>query len=293
VLSGIRQAREDAKLTQAELARRAKISVATLRRAETDESSVSDTTLAAIRKALGVASKAAALTGWERIAAELSAHYSGEPITPRQAHALAIELGLNGEPETHLTEVISREVIITDSLLFGLLPPAILMRVGENAAWLARFTETCSALADEIYAGKAGEARNWAEAFAYHLALHPSSGLRDKFGDLTDSYDETDFQQGSEDPTEEWDEDEAWENVDEYLIPPAASQAIMYLGVEGAAEAMLAPIVTDGRLDLPLIHPFRWWEPWDLIEADHAASLDFVKSLREMPLVRGCIAAEP
>ena len=161
------QTREAVGLTQTEAARRARVSLATWRRWETDPTSVSATTATKCRKALlpllsparpsRTAAKATGETAPSQPAkdnawkAPFTQAWSDSPIlTPRQAYAIAAQL--NYWAEAYIGEWDGNEPLHTLAP-FGYLDLRVMLLVGENRAFAALAKERCLAVAKDIERG--------------------------------------------------------------------------------------------------------------------------------------------
>lgn len=237
----IRAARETLNLSQAEAARRAGISLATWRRAEADTSAVGAGTRKKIREMVTAALHPA--HAWVPL---FNRRFRGDPLTPSQAHLLAMELTMNGEP-FHLNEDN-----VWDSHVLGELADAVLMQVAERPQWFRRFLATSQHLGGRLDQGWPPRAETLAEAAALRIALTSASlGGSAELSDL--GY-------------REYEQDlvgrKKWPTVRRALTPPQLIQALQMLDAPRYAAHLLAPLQIEGRLVTSPLHPDRWWEPW-------------------------------
>ena len=147
-----KQAREAIALSQSDAARRASVSFATWRRWEEDPDSVRQSTREACERVLDFESRFQ--TELEVESEKFVASWADKPhLTPRQASAIAGTLHL-------WADLYIREWLRDPSseplhqvTPFDALDLRVMMLVGENRAWAAKFAERCDAVADEIAEG--------------------------------------------------------------------------------------------------------------------------------------------
>ena len=238
----IKSARRALNLSQAEAARRAGVSLATWRRGETDLTTVGAANREKIRQAV-----AAALQPVDSWVPRFNARFRGDPLTPSQAHLLAMILTLNGE-SFHL-----EQASVWDDDVLGDLPDAALMLVAERPQWLRRFLATSHELRERIHHGELPAPKSIAEATALHIALTHSPPPRE-LSELSGL--------GYRKYPRDLEQPRPWGTIRRALTPAPLLQALGMLNSSHYAAHLLAPMLINGRLLTSPLHPDRWWEPW-------------------------------
>ncbi|WP_329251828.1 helix-turn-helix transcriptional regulator [Actinoallomurus sp. NBC_01490] len=256
----VKAAREAAGLTQADAARAARISVATWRRAEDDPSSVSAKTRAAVERVLKTSRRK--MQGKAREEVEIAEHVrrlnacfgvDGSALTPATAAQLAVTSdslqdldGQDWSEASGMTEQLSQ---------------AVLFRVYGNQAWLKRLGDTFEEMAVRIGRGAWPWPRTMADEFVLHTSIEWGRGT--------------------------WDDMPPWEYLNglERRADDGDWRGVMMelshfpLGFPDLAEDEMSSRVTDGRVYLSRLHPYRWWEPLEMaLEEWRAASPEGVAS---------------
>ncbi|GAA4619436.1 hypothetical protein GCM10023195_87870 [Actinoallomurus liliacearum] len=256
----VKTAREAAGLTQVDAARAARISVATWRRAEEDPSSVSAKTRAAVERVLKTARRK--MQGKTREEVEVAEHVrrlnacfgmEGSALTPAMAAQLAVTSDslqdLDGQDWSDTSGMTER------------LPQAVLFRVYGNRAWLNRLAETYREMAIRIGRGGRPWPRTMAEEFVLHSSIEWGRGTWDDMPPW-------EYLDG----LERRDNDGDWRGVTMEL-------SHFPLGFPDLVDDEMASRVTDGRIYLSRLHPYRWWEPLEMtLEEWRSASPEGVAS---------------
>ena len=235
-MSGHARVRKNLGLTQTAATSRAKLSLATWRRWEADPESVTKETREACEQVLAVRPLNPA-GGFEH-------QWSSVPeITPRQAYALSVVLGVWADD-------LNAWVASTKEPLHRVGPSSssdrgVMFHIGENRAYAAETGVRCAAVADEIADGVLPFAREgrFIDEVLMGAAFRPAQALLDDTPELCDSlaarpgHGDDEVGDGDWDALSDWFDDEA--HAPDWEVP---------LGLPSL------PLLLEAR------HPFTWFD---------------------------------